>query len=55
MSRGKRNRPLRTGVKRRQRERNFEAVVRFRYFFSDSIPTCIKLSTLFADPSTIML
>ena len=33
MSRGKRNRPLRTGVKRRQRERNFEAVVRFRYFF----------------------
>jgi len=30
MSRGKRNRPLRTGVKRRQRERNFEAVVRFR-------------------------
>ena len=33
MSRGKRIRPLRTGVKRRQRERNFEAVVRFRYFF----------------------
>ena len=32
MSRGKRNRPLRTGVKRRQRERKAEAVVRFRYF-----------------------
>ena len=55
MSRGKRHRPLRTGVKRRWRERNAEAVVRFRYFFSDFIPTCIKLSTLFADPSTIML
>jgi len=33
MSRGKRHRPLRTGVKRRRRERNAEAVVRFRYFF----------------------
>ena len=55
MSRGKRHRPLRTGVKRRRRERNAEAVVRFSFFFSDFIPTCIILSTLFADPLTIML
>ena len=32
MSRGKRHRPLRTGVKRRWGEWKAEAVVRFRYF-----------------------